>query len=107
MENVKLILLLSPITIGLSLFLYCFLLLALPNIKDLLNYLGRLFKIKVTIGKPDFRNKPKWANFLKRTPTGEWHWLEKDSIIDSGFHDEYFPYAGKTEFSGYIERRRD
>ena len=74
-------------------------------VKDLLNKAGRKLKVKVTVGKPILKDAPKWAKYLGKTPRGEYHWLEKKSDVETPKTLKYFPDAGKTEFTGFSDRK--
>jgi len=71
----------------------------------ILNKLGRKLKVKVTVGKPILKDAPKWAKYLGKTPEGAYHWLEKDSSVEMPNNPNYFPEAGKTEFTGFSDQK--
>lgn len=72
-----------------------------------LDKLGRSLKVKTTTGNPKITDAPEWAYFIGRTPEGAWHWLEKESEVETDYSDEYFPDAGKTEFTGFISPNKN
>ena len=75
--------------------------------KSLLDYIGRKLQVKITKGKPNPKNAPKWATALGQTPYGAWHWLEKDGPLETSDSDRYFPLSGKTEFTGFVSEYED
>jgi hypothetical protein len=66
------------------------------------DYMGRKLGVKVTQGKPNPKNAPRWATSLGQTPQGAWHWLEKKGPLETPDSDRYFPLSGKTEFTGFV-----
>jgi hypothetical protein len=66
------------------------------------DYVGRKLGVKVTQGKPNPKNAPRWATSLGQTPQGAWHWLEKKGPLETPDSDRYFPLSGKTEFTGFV-----
>lgn len=73
-------------------------------LKTSVDYIGRKLKIKITKGKPNLKNAPRWAKALGQTPEGAWHWLEKNGPIETNNSNNYFPLSGKTEFTGFVSK---
>lgn len=54
-------------------------------------------------GQPAHYLAPEWATHIGRTPEGAYHWLERNSVVESDSVLHYFPDAGRTEFTGHVD----
>ncbi len=76
------------------------------TLKSLLQQAGRKLSLSTTIGKPNIKDAPKWAKFVGITSEGSYHWLSNDTVAEDDIHDNFFPEAKRSEYTGFSEDKK-
>lgn len=54
------------------------------------------------INKPDWKNAPKWANWLAQDHDGQWYWFETEPELNNG---TWMPNMPRHEFAEITEEK--